>query len=52
MLSAIGLEKSYYKIIEITVCSRESKGCMIHRCNVSKIFDAIFKTNSGARRGL
>ena len=32
MLSAIGLEKSCYEIIEMIVCSRESKVCMIHRC--------------------
>ena len=34
MLSAIGLEKSYYEIVKIVVCSRESKICMIHRCNL------------------
>ena len=34
MLSAIGLEKSYNEIIETIVCSRESKVCMFHRCNL------------------
>ena len=34
MLSAIGLEKSYNEIIEMIICSRESKVCMIHRCNL------------------
>ena len=33
MLSAIGLERTYHEIIEMIVCSRESKICMIHRCN-------------------
>ena len=32
MLSAIGLEKSYHTLIEKIVCSRESKICMIYRC--------------------
>ena len=30
----MSLEKSYYEIIEMIVCSRESKVCMIHRCNL------------------
>ena len=34
MLSDIGLEKSYYEIIEMIVCSRESKVSIIHRCNL------------------
>ncbi|XP_047129865.1 uncharacterized protein LOC124809907 [Hydra vulgaris] len=33
MLSAVGLEMSYHEIIEMIVCSRKSKVCMIHRCN-------------------
>ena len=34
ILGAIGLEKLYYEIIEIIVCSRESKICVIHKCNL------------------
>ena len=30
----MSLEKSYYEIIEMIVCSRGSKVCMIHRCNL------------------
>ena len=33
MLSAIGVDKSYHDLIEMIVCSRESKICMIHRCD-------------------
>ena len=33
MLSAVGLERSYHEIIEMIVCSRELKVCMIHQCN-------------------
>ena len=32
LLSAIGLEKSYHELIELIVCNRNSKICMIHRC--------------------
>ena len=32
MLSAIELEKSY-SLIEMMVCDRSSKLCMIHRCD-------------------
>ena len=32
MLSTTGLEKSYHALIEKTICSRESKICMIHWC--------------------
>ena len=32
MLGAIGLEISYHTLIEKIVCSRESKICLIHRC--------------------
>ena len=32
MLSAIGLENSYHSLIDMIVCNRVSKICMIHRC--------------------
>jgi len=32
MLSAIGLENSDHSLIDMTVCNRVSKICMIHRC--------------------
>ena len=33
MLSAIELDKSYHDLIEMIACSRDSKICMIHRCD-------------------
>ena len=41
MLSAIGLEKSYYQIIEMIVCSREFRECMIHRCNLCPAIQVV-----------
>ena len=32
MLSAINLEKSCHSLIEMIVCNRDSKTCMVHRC--------------------
>ena len=32
MLSAVKLQKSYHELIDMIVCSRESKQCMVHRC--------------------
>ena len=32
MLSAVKLDKFYHKLIQMIVCNRESKVCMIHRC--------------------
>ena len=32
MLAAVGFEKSYHSLIEMIVCDRESKKCMVHRC--------------------
>ena len=42
MLSAIGLEKSYYEIIEMIVCSRKSKIFMICRCNLCPGIQAAY----------
>nr|XP_047122478.1 uncharacterized protein LOC124805966 [Hydra vulgaris] len=33
MFSAVKLEKNYHELIEKIVCSRESRECMVHRCN-------------------
>ena len=32
MLSAVKLDKVYHELIEMIVCSRENKVCMIHGC--------------------
>ena len=32
MLGAVDLESSYHDLIEMIVCGRESKECMLHRC--------------------
>ena len=32
MLSSVKLDKEYHNLVEIIVCSRENKQCMIHRC--------------------
>ena len=32
MLSAISLEKEYHELLEMIVCNRDSKECMVHRC--------------------
>ena len=32
MLNAIKLDKDYHQLLELIVCSRNSKECMIHRC--------------------
>ena len=33
MLSAVKLGKNYHEFIENIVCSRDSRECMVHRCN-------------------
>ena len=33
MLSAITSEKSYHELIDMIVCSRGNKQCMVHRCS-------------------
>ena len=32
MLSAINSEKDYHELLEMIVCNRDSKECMVHRC--------------------
>ena len=32
LLSSIGIEHLYYEIIDMIVCNRDSKECMVHRC--------------------
>ena len=32
MLSAISLSKHYHELVEMIVCNRDSKECMVHRC--------------------
>ena len=32
MLSSVKLDKEYHKLVEIIVCSRDNKQCVIHRC--------------------
>ena len=34
MLDAVNLEKSYHELIDMIVCSRESKTCMVRRCSL------------------
>ena len=32
MLSAVNLDKDHHELMDMMVCSRDSKECMIHRC--------------------
>ena len=32
MLSAANVEKGYQDLLEMTVCDRDSKECMVHHC--------------------
>ena len=32
MLSAVSLSKHYHELVEMIVCNRDSKECMVHRC--------------------
>ena len=32
MISSVPLTKSYHELIEMIVCHRENKQCLIHRC--------------------
>ena len=34
MTSVVKLSKSYHELIDIFVCSRANKNCMIHRCSL------------------
>ena len=32
MLESIKLQKDYHELVEMIVCDRDSRDCMIHRC--------------------
>ncbi len=43
MLSSVGLDKSYHELIDMIVCSRDSKQCMVHRCPTCPDGSALIK---------
>ena len=51
LLSSIGIEHLYYVIIDMTVCNRDSKECVVHRCNkclgIEKAYKFIQKILNG-----
>ena len=47
LLSSVNLSKDYHELLELIVCDRNSKECMIHRCESCPGVNAVKKFIEG-----
>ena len=47
LLSSVNLSKDYNELLELIVCDRNSKECMIHRCESCPSVNAVKKFIEG-----
>ena len=47
LLSSVNLSKDYHELLELIVCDRNSKVCMIHRCESCPGANAMKKIIEG-----
>ena len=47
LFSSVNLSKDYHQLLQLTVCNRNSKECMIHRCESCSDVNAVKKFLEG-----
>ena len=47
LLSSVNLSKDYHEHLELIVCDRNSKECMVHHCESCPGVNAVKKFNEG-----